>query len=320
VEALSKQGSFFAGDEPRSPIWSQVLMLYNAQAVSELLMSTTTNIIEKPLPREMQQHTYAIMRRVEETHWWFAGRRQIIRSFLQTVCRDLKTLRAEQGAENSPINILDVGCGTGANLEMLSEFGEAEGVDVSDEALSFCRGRGLKNVKQGEAEALPYASSSFDLVTGLDVVEHLDDDLAGLKEMWRVLRPDGHAVVFVPAFMFLWGVQDDISHHRRRYTLGQLKRVMSQAGFEVTRASYVNISFFMPILTGRFLMRALRIRPESENNITIGFLNGVLGKLFGAESLVLRYLNFPFGVSIICVARRTEGHALQEKSSGPVRL
>jgi SAM-dependent methyltransferase len=269
-------------------------------------MAINSNIIEKPLPREMQQHTYAIMRRVEETHWWFAGRRRIIRGFLETLCRDLKTLRAEQGEVNSPLNILDVGCGTGANLEMLAEFGEAEGVDLSGEALSFCRERGLKNVKQGEAEALPYANSSVDLVTGLDVVEHLDDDLAGLKEMWRVLRPGGHALVFVPAFMFLWGVQDDISHHRRRYTIDELKRVMSQAGFEVGRASYVNISFFMPILFGRLLMRATGFRPESENNITIGSLNGLLGKLFGAESLALRYLNFPFGVSIICVARRVD--------------
>jgi len=280
-------------------------MLYNAEAWQIKPMSTTTNIIEKPLPREMQQHTYAIMRRVEETHWWFAGRRQIIKSFLERLCHDVDVESSGKGGQH-PLNILDVGCGTGANLEMLSEFGETEGVDVSSEALSFCRERGLENVKQGEAEALPYEDSSFDLVTGLDVVEHLDDDLAGLKEMRRVLRPGGHALVFVPAFMFLWGVQDDISHHRRRYTLDQLKRIVRQAGLEVERASYVNISFFAPILTGRLLMRALRLRPESENNITIGFLNGVLGKLFGAESLALRYLNFPFGVSIICVARRVE--------------
>jgi SAM-dependent methyltransferase len=282
-------------------------MLYNAErAVSELLMSTTTNIIEKPLPREMQQHTYAIMRRVEETHWWFAGRRQIIRSFLERVCHDLKTAHARQSPQDSPLNILDVGCGTGANLEMLAEFGEAEGVDLSSAALSFCRERGLQNVKQGEAEALPYASSSFDLVTGLDVVEHLDDDLAGLKEMWRVLRPGGRALVFVPAFMFLWGVQDDISHHRRRYTIDQLKRVVREAGFEVERASYVNISFFMPILIGRLLMRATGFRPASENNLTIGALNGLLGRLLGAESSILRHVNFPFGVSAICVARRIE--------------
>lgn len=245
----------------------------------------------------MQQHTYAIMRRVEESHWWFVGRRKIIRSFLERIVRS---------GPAAPLQILDVGCGTGANLEMLSEFGAAEGVDVSPEALSFCQARGLVNVKLGEAEHLPYEAGSFDLVTGLDVVEHLDDDRAGLGEMARVLRPGGRALLFVPAFMFLWGVQDDISNHRRRYTLNELKRAVRESGFEVERASYVNLSFFAPILLGRLIMRITGLRPESENNITIGFLNGVLGKLLGAESVPLRYLNFPFGVSIICVARKME--------------
>ncbi|MDQ1728045.1 MAG: hypothetical protein QOD33_170 [Pyrinomonadaceae bacterium] len=268
-------------------------------------MFTTTEIINEPLPREMQQHTYAIMRRVEESHWWFAGRRRIICSFLRRVSRELLSAHAAR-AESAELNILDVGCGTGANLEMLAEFGTAEGVDVSAEALEFCRERGLIRVKQGAAEMLPYEPDSFDLVTGLDVVEHLDDDLAGLREMNRVLRRDGRALLFVPAFMFLWGVQDDISNHRRRYTLRELKRVVRQAGFVIERASYVNLSFFAPILFGRLLMRVTKFRPESENNLTIGFLNGVLGRILGAESVALRYLNFPFGVSIICVARRGE--------------
>ena len=155
-------------------------------------MATTANTVNEPLPREMQQHTYAIMRRVEESHWWFFGRREIIRSFLVRRFRDLNTSGKEEG---SPFKILDVGCGTGANLEMLSEFGEAEGVDVSPEALSFCQARGLEKVKLGAAEALPYDDNSFDLATGLDVVEHLDDDLAGLKEMRRVLRPEGRALL-----------------------------------------------------------------------------------------------------------------------------
>ena len=268
-------------------------------------MATTANIVTEPLPREMQQHTYAIMRRVEESHWWFVGRRQIIRSFLERAVRQLRKLKTDRGDE-AGIKILDVGCGTGANLELLAQFGEAEGVDVSSEALTFCRERGLANVKQGAAEALPYVDGSFDLVTGLDVVEHLDDDFAGLREMRRILTRDGRALLFVPAFMFLWGVQDDISNHRRRYTLPGLKRVLREAGFEIERATYANISFFAPILLGRLFMRATRLRPESENNITIGFLNGALGKLLGAESSLLRYLNFPFGVSIICVARRID--------------
>jgi SAM-dependent methyltransferase len=189
---------------------------------------------------------------------------------------------------------------------MLADFGEAEGVDVSTEALDFCRTRGLQNVRQGEAEHLPYEDRSFDLVTGLDVVEHLDDDVAGLREMRRVLRLGGRALLFVPAFMFLWGVQDDISNHRRRYTIADLKKVVRQAGLEVELATYANITFFAPILIGRLIMRLTGLRPTSENNLTVGFLNGVLGRILGAEAAILRHFNFPFGVSIVCVARRRE--------------
>jgi len=245
----------------------------------------------------MEQHTYSIMYEVEGKHWWFAGRRHIIAGFVERACRDLGEVRPR---------ILDVGCGTGANLQMLSRFGVAEGVDVSVAALDFCRARGLAKVKQGAAESLPYEDAAFDLVTGLDVVEHLDDDIAGLKEMRRVLRPGGRAVLFVPAFMFLWGVQDDISHHRRRYTLPDLKRKLREAGLTVERATYANLTFFAPILLGRQLMRLIGWRPASENNITISALNGLLGRIFSVESWWLRRLNFPFGVSIVCVAKRTD--------------
>lgn len=258
-------------------------------------MSTTTNIIRDPLPQEMQPHTYPIMYRVEGSHWWFVGRRRILSSFI---------MRAVERLANPHPRILDVGCGTGANLEMLAEFGAAEGVDVSTEALDFCKTRGLENVRQGEAERLPYEDNTFDLVTGLDVVEHLDNDVGGLQEMRRVLRPGGRALLFVPAFMFLWGVQDDISNHRRRYTLASLTKVVREAGLEVERATYANITFFGPILLGRLLMRMTGFRPASENNLTVGFLNGVLGRIFGAEAKLLRHVNLPFGVSIICVARR----------------
>lgn len=260
-------------------------------------MSTTTKSVNAGLPQEMQQHTYSIMYEVEGTHWWFAGRRRIIAAFVEEICRKLN---------RDEIRILDVGCGTGANLELLGKYGKAEGVDVSPAALDFCRARGLANVRQGEAEKLPYEDGSFDLVTALDVVEHLDDDVAGLMEMRRVLRPGGRALLFVPAFMFLWGVQDDVSHHRRRYTLPGLRRVLREAGYEVERATYANISFFAPILLGRVLMRATGLRPASENNINVSALNGVLGRILGAESSLLRRMDFPFGVSALCIARKVE--------------
>ena len=177
------------------------------------------------LSKEMQQHTYEIMNRVEDKHWWFVGRRAILESFLEQITSGFESRLPAATADEKPakagtqnaIKILDVGCGTGANLEMLANFGKPEGVDVSDDALEFCRQKGLK-VHKGLAEKLPFEHESFDLVTALDVVEHLDDDIAGLKEMNRVMKNSGRALIFVPAFMWLWGVQDDVSNHRIRYT------------------------------------------------------------------------------------------------------
>ncbi len=247
----------------------------------------------------MQAHTYAIMYEVEGAHWWYAGRRRILESFLSEI---VETLPA--AAEGSRARILDVGCGTGANLEMLARFGVAEGVDLSADALQFCRARGLVGVRQGAAERLPYDDATFDLVTALDVVEHLDDDAAGLREVRRVLRPGGVALLFVPAFMWLWGVQDDVSEHRRRYTLPQLRAMVEAANLKVERATYANLTFFAPILLGRLLMRATGARPASENNLNVAAFNGVFGRVLGAESWWLRRLNFPFGVSAVCVARK----------------
>jgi SAM-dependent methyltransferase len=156
------------------------------------------------------------------------------------------------------------------------------------------------------AEKLPFADGSFDVVTALDVIEHLDDDLGSLKEIHRVLRPGGRVLLFVPAFMFLWGVQDDVSNHRRRYRLKSLQKVVRAAGLEVERATYANLTFFAPILFVRTFMRVARLRPPSEFKINVPAFNGVLGRIFGAERFWLRRLNFPFGVSALCVARRKE--------------
>ncbi|MCO6510293.1 MAG: class I SAM-dependent methyltransferase [Aridibacter famidurans] len=321
------------------------------------------------LSKEMQAHTYAIMNDVEDTHWWFVGRRAILESFMREITQSLgierKGLRTEEaesatgskglereertqgedlpnlqnykadesqivdsqervsqstvhrpqsyespspqpsvlGTEAMALRILDVGCGTGANLEMLAEFGNAEGVDVSDEALTFCKSKGL-NVHKGLAEELPFEGGEFDVVTGLDVIEHLDDDIEGLSEMRRVTKPGGYALVFVPAFMWLWGVQDDISHHRIRYTRKQIAERMEKAGFTVARATYANITFFPPILLGRLIMRLTGIKPESENNVNVSALNGFFGRIFSAERHFLKYFNFPLGVSIVVVAKK----------------
>ena len=257
-------------------------------------MTTKVDSLNVPLPREMMEHTYPLLYQLEETHWWYVGRRRIIASFVKKICASITDHRPR---------ILDVGCGTGANLKMLSEFGDAEGVDVSPDAVEFCRERGLPNVRLGAAEELPYESGSFDVVTALDVVEHLDDDVGGLREMRRVLRPKGHALIFVPTFMWLWGVQDVVSNHRRRYTLPELRRAMEQAGFEVERTTYANITFLPPVFVVRTIMRLTGMTIDSEARINISPLNPFFARVFGAEAAFLRFVNFPIGVSGLCIAR-----------------
>ncbi|HMF57040.1 MAG TPA: class I SAM-dependent methyltransferase [Pyrinomonadaceae bacterium] len=261
-------------------------------------MSSKAKSITETLPQEMMRHTYSILYEVEESHWWYTGRRRIIASFVERICDEIK-------GDSRP-HILDIGCGTGANLLLLSQFGDAEGVDISEDAIAFCRKRGLLNVRQGAAEKLPYEDKTFDLITSFDVVEHLDDDVAGLSEMRRVLRPNGRILLFVPTFMFLWGVQDEVSNHRRRYRLPELRVAVEKAGFEIERMTYANITFFLPVLLIRKFMRLTGLRAATENSINISALDGLFGRVFGAESRLLRYMNLPFGVSGLCVARRIE--------------
>lgn len=255
------------------------------------------NTVAASLPKEMQSHHYPILYEVEETHWWYVGRRRIIQSLVEKICQTLN---------NSNPSILDVGCGTGANLKMLAAYGRAEGVDISPQAVEFCHERGLESVRLGAIEHLPYQNDSFELVTALDVVEHLDDDVAGLREMRRVLRCDGRLLLFVPAFMFLWGVQDDVSNHRRRYTLPRLLRAVEEAGFSVEWASYANISFFLPVLVVRSVMRWLGLRAATEYGINISLMNGPFSQLFAAERFILERGRLPFGVSAACIARRVD--------------
>jgi len=260
-------------------------------------MSNATRPASIGLPKEMQEHHYSLVYEEEEKHWWYVGRRRILDTFVNSLSARFST---------HPPRILDVGCGTGANLNMLSRHGDVEGVDVSVQALSYCKERGLQNVKHGTAEELPFADASFDLVTALDVVEHLDDDLEGLREIRRVLKPGGFALLTVPAFMFLWGVQDDVSNHRRRYTMSQLQRVVGEAGFAIERGTYANITFFLPVLAVRTFMRLFGLKAQAEYAINVPALNNFFAWVFGLERFWLKRLSLPFGVSAFCVARRVD--------------
>jgi len=201
-------------------------------------------------------------------------------------------------------------------LSHLASFGKAEGVDIDAEAIGYCRERGLEDVRLGEASALPFEDASFDLVTALDVVEHLDDDAAAFREAWRVLRPGGHMLVTVPAHPFLWGDQDEVNMHKRRYVAGELRARLLETRFEVVRLSYMNALLLPPIAAVRLLRRLehrLRPRISAQSDFRYpapGPLNYALGWVFGAEGAVLKRADIPFGVSILALARKPAAAAI----------
>jgi SAM-dependent methyltransferase len=177
---------------------------------------------------------YRKMYELEGKYWWWVGRRRILRTILNKLSL-------------GSIVILDVGCGTGANLSCLRDYGTVTGVDISESAIDFCKKRGFNNVVQGDAEKLDFEDNTFDLITALDLLEHLDDNRA-LGEFHRVLKPAGYLVVTAPAFDFLWSQHNEALHHKRRYTRGGLRNVLESHGFVIEKLSCWNTFLFLPIL------------------------------------------------------------------------
>ena len=249
----------------------------------------------------MRRDFYSEYFELENRHWWFRGRRAI---FIRLLNRHLAPAAGLTGRR-----VLDVGCGTGSMLLELARYGSAEGVDAAEEAVSLCRRRGLDNVQRVGGPPLPFESGRFDLVTVLDVLEHVEDDAAMVHELQRLLKPGGTLLVSVPAYRFLWGAQDEIAHHRRRYVAGELRALLRAAGLDVVRLSYFNTFLFAPIAAIRLSRHASRgsLEPKSDFRLTRrGFTNNLLARVFSSEARLLEHLDLPFGVSLLAVATRAK--------------
>jgi SAM-dependent methyltransferase len=188
-------------------------------------------------------------------------------------------------------------------LQQMQPYGTVEGVELSDEALEFCRRRGCQNVRKASAMALPFADASFDVLTAVDILEHMDDDRGALQEWARVLKPGGRLFVFVPAHRWLWSLQDEISGHKRRYTAGGLRRLVEGAGLRLERQSYVSTLLFPVIFLGRLWLKVYRRFKDvkTENDLHPAWSNGLLTRIFRAEIPWLRRRNLPFGASLLSV-------------------
>jgi SAM-dependent methyltransferase len=245
------------------------------------------------------EHLLRATARAEARHFWFRGLRAFVTPFLQRAVGERRDAR-----------LVDCGCGTGANVDLLSRFGRAYGFDLSAVGLRLGREAGRTRLARATVTAAPFPSAAFDLVSSFDVLYSLEDEdeRAAILEMYRLLRPGGYALVNVAAMEVLRGDHSVLSRERRRYSREDLRRRLEAAGFVVERITYTNATLFLPMVLGRALQRrrGLKAEGETEQEITVppAPLNALLTVAVRAESLWLRWFDEPFGSSLLCLARK----------------
>jgi SAM-dependent methyltransferase len=244
---------------------------------------------------------YSEYAQVQHTHWWYLTRAEILEAILR---QHLPTGRDHQ--------LLDLGCGPGGMRPMLAQFGRLVSTDFTLAALQFCKTQQLDHLVAADAMQLPFGSGQFDAACVFDVIEHLTDDGLATRELYRVLKPGGKLFVTVPAFQFLWGRQDIVNHHRRRYNAGMLRAVLRGANFELLKISYFNTVLFPPIAAVRLAYRLFGLNRgkkagELQSDFSLpakGWANELPRRIFAAEKSWLRRGNFPVGVSLLAVAQK----------------
>jgi SAM-dependent methyltransferase len=248
----------------------------------------------------MDQRLMNAMLELDDRHWWYRGRRRIIRA-------ELDRLPLRPGAR-----VLDAGCGSGRTLEELVGYGEVHGLELDPGAASVARDRGCGEVLVGRLEELPWADGSFDLITCLDVIEHTPDDRLTLRSLRRVCRPGGFLLVTVPAYQSLWSMHDVANHHYRRYSRAALRAAADDAGWRVRRMTSFNGLLLGPAAAVRLAERRRLRQPASEHkpNLTLGpvWLNSVLEQPLRLEaSWLARGRTMPAGLSLLAVLENPSG-------------
>jgi SAM-dependent methyltransferase len=235
----------------------------------------------------------------EGRHFWFRGFRAFVTPLIE---------RAVGGDPHA--RILDCGCGTGANVELLGRFGRSVGFDLS--AVGLCIGRELGRFRlvRASVAAAPFPSDAFDLVTSFDVLYSLEesDEKAAVAEMFRMTRPGGYALINVAAMSALRGDHSVLSRELRRYSRSRLRRLLTGAGFTIVRLTYTNFTLFLPVLAMRLAQRWRGLAEEEQATAEISVppapVNSLLTGLLLLESAWVRHLDCPFGSSLLCLARK----------------
>jgi SAM-dependent methyltransferase len=243
----------------------------------------------------LESFIYDLRWRHDDTEWRSEARRQAVMAMWDRFGRSARR----------EARVLDIGCGTGAGLEKFGRFGKATGIDMSETAVRYSRLRNTTQTAVADAAQLPFKADAFDLVAMIEVLEHVDD-IAALDEIVRIMTPGGLIVITVPAFRWLWSVRDIRLQHRRRYTRAELTGKVEKAGLSILWCTYID-AFLIGALAAMVGYSRLRRRADHLEVYALtppGPLNRLLLRVCSVERFLYSRLPLPFGVSLLCVARK----------------
>jgi len=239
----------------------------------------------------MDRVVYDRMAAHDTTHWWYRARREILSDYLK-----------RWGGLPAQARILEIGCGTGHNLPMLAEFGEVDAIEIDETARGFASERLGKAVGSSPLPELTGVDcGAYDLVAVLDVVEHVDDDVAALKAMAKCLKPGGKILITVPAHQWMWSAHDVVNHHKRRYSKGTLAAALKAAGLKPRKLRWFN-SLLFPAAVAARMAGKLTGKDDSDDSPPSKLLNTIFEGVFRLERHLVGRVPLPPGLSIIVLA------------------
>lgn len=245
--------------------------------------------------QQMQEAVYHSNFDIEESYFWFLARNEILTKVIQ------KTTNLKQGDE-----VVDIGCGTGGFAQVLSNKFKVACIDTEPLALEYCKKRGLTDLHNCYLKDFDYSNRNIKAAFMLDVIEHIPDDKEVVSQVYDMLPEDGYFIATVPAYQWLWSHHDVVHMHYRRYNMGNFSDLIQNAGFKIMYSSYFNTFLFPPALLKRTMDRISGKKAEGADPVdkVSPFLNTLFLKIFSAESAFIPSMSFPFGLSILVVAKK----------------